>query len=175
MPDRPGDAVEIPSMVDLDEFRPERRDAVRASLGIAPDEVLIGWVGRLDRKKRVEDFIAAALRVAPLAPRARFVVVGGPDAFMPEYADELRRMAEPLSGRIIWTGDRRDVPDLLVAMDVFCWLSRGEGMPHVIAEAGAAGLPVIATADNGSRPLTASSWAGGRHRPTACDPGGVWT
>jgi glycosyltransferase involved in cell wall biosynthesis len=150
MPDRPGDAVEIPSMVDLDEFRPERRDAVRASLGIAPDEVLIGWVGRLDRKKRVEDFIAAALRVAPLAPQARFVVVGGPDAFMPEYADELRRMAKPLGGRIIWTGDRRDVPDLLVAMDVFCWLSRGEGMPHVIAEAGAAGLPVIATADNGS-------------------------
>lgn len=150
MPDRPGDALAIPSMVDLDEFRPERRDDMRASLGVAADEVLIGWVGRLDRKKRVEDFIAAALRIAPQAPRARFVVVGGPDAFMPEYADELRRMAEPLDGRMIFTGDRKDVPDLLVAMDIFCWLSRGEGMPHVIAEAGAAGLPVIATADNGS-------------------------
>ncbi|MCZ0960991.1 glycosyltransferase family 4 protein [Paracoccus benzoatiresistens] len=150
MPDRPGDALEIPSMVDLEEFRPERRDDMRAALGIAPDEVLIGWVGRLDRKKRVEDFIAAALRIADAAPNARFVIVGGPDAFMPEYEHELRHMAEPLGHRMIFTGDRKDVPDLLAAMDIFCWLSRGEGMPHVIAEAGAAGLPVIATADNGS-------------------------
>ena len=150
MPDRPGDALEIPSMVDLDEFHPDRRDAVRASLGVAPDEILIGWVGRLDRKKRVEDVIAAALRIAPIRPNARFLIVGGPDAFMPEYADELRRMAEPLGQRITFTGDRKDVPDLLVAMDIFCWLSRGEGMPHVIAEAGAAGLPVIATPDNGA-------------------------
>lgn len=150
MPDRPGDALEIPSMVDLDEFCPERRGPVRAALGIAPDQLLVGWVGRLDRKKRVEDFIAAALRIAPHHPQARFLVVGGPDAFMPDYAEELRRMARPLGHRITFTGDRGDVPDLLSAMDVFCWLSRGEGMPHVIAEAGAAGLPVIATPDNGA-------------------------
>jgi Glycosyl transferases group 1. len=92
MPDRTGDALEIPSMVDLDEFRPEARAPMRAALGVAPDEILIGWVGRLDRKKHVEDFIAAALRIRD--PRARFVVVGGPDAFMPDYADDLRRMAE---------------------------------------------------------------------------------
>ena len=150
MPDRPGDALEIPSMVDLGEFDPAARGPMRAVLGIGADQVLIGWVGRLDRKKRVEDFIAAALHVADMDPRARFVIVGGPDAFMPEYEGELRRMAEPLGGRMIFTGDRKDVPDLMSAMDVFCWLSRGEGMPHVIAEAGAAGLPVIATPDNGA-------------------------
>ncbi|TBN39036.1 glycosyltransferase [Paracoccus subflavus] len=150
MSDRPRDALEIPSMVDLDEFHPDRRNGVRASLGVAPDEILIGWVGRLDRKKRVEDLVAAALSIAPVHPKARFLIVGGPDAFMPEYADDLRRMAEPLGRRAIFTGDRKDVPDLLAAMDIFCWLSRGEGMPHVIAEAGAAGLPVIATPDNGA-------------------------
>ena len=68
-------------------------DAVRRSLGIADDQVLIGWVGRLDRKKRVEDFIRAAAIVAEREPQARFVVVGGPDAFMPEYRDELHRLA----------------------------------------------------------------------------------
>lgn len=148
MPDRPQHALEIPSMVDLAEFDPARRAPVRAALGVAPDELLVGWVGRLDRKKRVEDVIAAALQIDD--PRARFLIVGGPDAFMPEYADELRRMAAPLGDRIIFTGDRKDVPDLLAAMDVFCWLSRGEGMPHVIAEAGAAALPVIVTPDNGA-------------------------
>ncbi|MRX50469.1 glycosyltransferase [Paracoccus sp. S-4012] len=152
MPDRPQHAIEIPSMVDLTEFRPEARGPARATLGVAPGEVLIGWVGRLDRKKRVEDFIEAAAAVAAKEAKARFVVVGGPDAFMPEYAEELRGRAAALglAGRLIFTGDRRDVPDLMAAMDGFCWLSRGEGMPHVIAEAGAARLPVIATPDNGA-------------------------
>lgn len=152
MPDRPQHALEIPSMVDLAEFDPATRAPMRAALGVGPDEVLVGWVGRLDRKKRVEDFIDAAARVAVETPKARFVVVGGPDAFMPDYADALRERAAALGldGRLAFTGDRRDVPDLLAAMDVFCWLSRGEGMPHVIAEAGAARLPVIATPDNGA-------------------------
>ena len=152
MPERPHHAIEIPSMVDLDEFDPSGRAALREGFGITPQEVLIGWVGRLDRKKRVEDFLRAAACVAPIWPEARFIVVGGPDAFMPEYAEELRRLARDLglADRVIWTGDRKDVPALLSAMDIFCWLSRGEGMPHVIAEAGAAGLPVIATPDNGA-------------------------
>ena len=83
---------------------------------------------------------------------SRFVVVGGPDAFMPDYADALRALAAQrgLGGALRFLGDRDDVPALLSALDIFVWLSRGEGMPHVIAEAGAAGLPVVATADNGS-------------------------
>ncbi|WP_313138155.1 glycosyltransferase family 4 protein [Paracoccus jeotgali] len=148
----PAHAVEIPSMVDLSEFDPTARGPMRRALGLADDQVLIGWVGRLDRKKRVEDFIRAAAMVVRQAPGARFAVVGGPDAFMPDYAHDLHRLATDLglSERLIFTGDRTDVPALMAAMDVFCWLSRGEGMPHVIAEAGAAGLPVIATPDNGA-------------------------
>jgi glycosyltransferase involved in cell wall biosynthesis len=55
-----------------------------------------------------------------------------------------------LADRFLFTGDRPDVPRLLSGLDIFCWLSRGEGMPHVIAEAGAAGLPVVATRDGGT-------------------------
>ena len=152
MPDRPHHAVEIPSMVDLSEFDPSVRGRMRADLGVGDGEVLIGWAGRLDRKKRVEDFVRAAATVAGETPEVRFVVIGGPDAFMPEYEGELHALAASLGlgGRLAFLGDRADVPDLLAALDVFCWLSRGEGMPHVIAEAGAAGLPVIATPDNGA-------------------------
>ncbi|HEU4752834.1 MAG TPA: glycosyltransferase, partial [Armatimonadota bacterium] len=123
-----------------------------AELGVSPEEVLIGWVGRLDPKKRVGDFIQACAHVAAERPNARFVVIGGPDAFFPEYADGLRAQAAALGleGRLTFTGDRKDVPRLLSALDVFVWLSRGEGMPHVIAEAGAAGLPVVATRDGGT-------------------------
>ena len=152
MPDRPHHARTIPSMVDLTEFDPARRGAVRSGLGLTAEALVIGWVGRLDRKKRVEDFLRAAAVVRITLPDARFLVVGGQDAFMPDYAFELRRLARDLglTDAILFTGDRTDVPDLLAAMDIFVWLSRGEGMPHVIAEAGAARLPVIATADNGA-------------------------
>src|SRR4051795_8493548 len=71
---------------------------------------------------------------------------------MPEDAEELRILACDLGldGALDFLGDRPDVPRLLAGLDVFVWLARGEGMPHVIAEAGAAGLPVIATPDNGT-------------------------
>ncbi len=152
MPGRESHAVEIPSMVDLSEFGNGRRSAVRSELGIDESEVLIGWVGRLDPKKNVEDFIDAAASLQGSCPTAKFVVVGGPDAFHPDYAVELRQRATALGlgTRLTFLGDRTDVPDLLSAMDIFVWLSKGEGMPHVIAEAGAASLPVIATPDNGA-------------------------
>lgn len=152
MPGREHHALEIPSMVDLSEFESSHRLAVRASLGIASDAILIGWVGRLDPKKNVEDFIEAAARVHAENTSVRFIVVGGPDAFMPDYADRLRTLAKNrgLDGALIFLGDRKDISAVMSAMDIFTWLSRGEGMPHVIAEAGAASLPVISTPDNGA-------------------------
>lgn len=152
MADRPHHVLEIPSMVDLQEFDARHRAAVRQEWGVAHDTCLIGWVGRLDRKKRVEDFIRAAALVHHKQPATRFVVIGGPDAFMPEYAEELQALAAQLklTGVLHFLGDRPDVPRLLSGLDIFVWLSKGEGMPHVIAEAGAAGLPVVATCDNGT-------------------------
>ena len=53
-------------MVDLAEFAPGDRAVMRARLGFSKEYLLVGWVGRLDAKKRVEDFIeAAALVHAP--------------------------------------------------------------------------------------------------------------
>ncbi|WP_072342584.1 glycosyltransferase family 4 protein [Devosia enhydra] len=152
MPDRPHHAIEIPSMVDLGEFDPTHRAAVREELMLDEGVPVIGWVGRLDAKKRVEDFIMAAAEVRRTRPDAVFLVIGGPDAFMPDYATHLRTLAQTLGlgDSLRFLGDRGDIPRLLSGLDIFVWLSRGEGMPHVIAEAGAARLPVIATPDNGA-------------------------
>ncbi|MBB3950741.1 glycosyltransferase [Aureimonas jatrophae] len=152
MPGRETCALEIPSTVDLAPFDPAAREPTRRALGLSPETPVIGWLGRLDPKKRVEDFLEAAALVRRTRPDARFLVIGGPDAFLPDYAQALyeRARALGLGDAVRFLGDRADVPELLAALDVFVWLSRGEGMPHVIAEAGAARLAVIATADNGT-------------------------
>jgi len=152
----PARALVIPSMVELDDF--DERDGaadrrtVRDELGVGDDEVLFGWVGRLDRKKRVEDFVRAAAIALDARSRLRFAVIGGPDAFMPEYAVELQDLAASLGlgDRIAFLGDRPDVARLFSGLDALVWLARGEGMPHVIVEAGAARVPVVATRDNGT-------------------------
>ncbi|HEU5432561.1 MAG TPA: glycosyltransferase family 4 protein [Thermomicrobiales bacterium] len=151
MPDRPRHALTIPSMVDLAAFDPGQRAAVRAEWDVAPETPVVGWVGRLDRKKRVEDAVRAVALLRRRLPDARLVVVGGPDAFMPEYAVELRELAYSvgLGSAAIFLGDRADAPRLMAGFDALLWLSEGEGMPHVVAEAGAAGLPVVATRDGG--------------------------
>lgn len=152
MPEGPHHAIEIPSMVDLAEFRDEFRSGVRTEWGVNDETPVIGWAGRLDRKKRVEDFILSAALIHQRNARARFVIIGGPDAFMPEYADELRGLTSDMSLNHIlqFLGDRSDMPRVLAGLDVFTWLSRSEGMPHVISEAGAARVAVLAARDNGS-------------------------
>jgi glycosyltransferase involved in cell wall biosynthesis len=121
MPGRSHQAIIIPSMVDLAEFDPSHRGQVRREWGIADDTPIIGWVGRLDRKKRVEDFLIAAAMLRASRPEVRFVIVGGPDAFMPAYAAGLTALARELDlhRSVMFLGDRTDVPRLLTGLDAF--------------------------------------------------------
>lgn len=63
-------------MVDLTEFNPTDRDWVRSEWCVSEDVPVIGWVGRLDPRKRVDDFIRAADLVHLSHPEAHFLVIG---------------------------------------------------------------------------------------------------
>jgi glycosyltransferase involved in cell wall biosynthesis len=136
--------------VDLARFRPAdaaARDAIRAELGIVPDDVVIGLVARLVAEKGIPELIEA---VEILGPPARLLLVGPHD---PEKADAL---PEALLDRAratggILTGHREDVDRLYAAMDVFCLPSHREGFPRAAMEAAASGLPVVATDIRGCR------------------------
>lgn len=145
----PDKYLTIRSGIDIDRFAHPRTPAaqVRASLGIPASALVVITVTRLVPQKAPLDFLAAASRVAERVPHARFLVVGdGPMRAQVERAIQDMGLAE----RVVLTGLRRDVPDLLGAADVFVLSSLWEGLPRVILQAMAAGKPVVVTAADGN-------------------------
>jgi len=121
--------------------------AVRKELGIPQDAVVIGTVTRLSPQKAPLVFVKAAQLIAAQYPKAHFVIVGdGP------LREEVESMIQELglSEQIHLTGLRSDVPDLLAAFDIFTLSSLWEGLPRVLPQAMAAGLPIVASAIDGS-------------------------
>jgi glycosyltransferase involved in cell wall biosynthesis len=132
--------------VDVRSFAEARRsDEVRAALG-GGDGPLIGAVGRLHPRKDVETFVRAAARVVEKVPAARFVVVGLAEAPVElEYQRRLEALIAELglTGKFALPGARRDIPAVMKAIDLFVLTSRHEGFGRVVAEAMAAGRPIV--------------------------------
>jgi glycosyltransferase involved in cell wall biosynthesis len=146
---KPEHYVTIRSGIELDRFgRPATpRPETRRSWGIPPDAPVVGTVTRLSPQKAPLDFVRAAAAVARVAPQSFFMMVGdGP------LRPEVEALAQELglAERLILTGLRQDVPELLAAFDVFVLSSLWEGLPRVLPQAMATGLPVVATAIDGS-------------------------
>lgn len=138
--------VVIPNGIDIEQFRPNKRarDDLRTEWGIKPDEKLIGVVGRLDPMKDHATFLRAAAQVAATRADARFVCIGnGPSAYRDQLA-YLSRSLE-LDRRLIWAGERGDMWRVYNALDLAVSSSISEGLPNVIAEAMATGLPCVVT------------------------------
>lgn len=145
----PGQYRVIRSAIPLAEFEPDRADRVkvRAALGIPAGAPVIGNVGRFSTQKDPLAWIAVAARVAARNPDVRFLLVGdGPLRPQVEAALDAAGIRE----RTVLTGLRRDVPDLLAAMDIFLLTSQWEGLPRVLPQAMAMRLPVVATRADGS-------------------------
>lgn len=141
--------------VDLSRFRQGPPSAeLRAALGAGPDELLIGTVGRIHPRKDLETFIRAAAQVSHQAPRARFVIVGAAEADVEiAYATQLESLVREvgLTGKVVFAGARRDIPDVLRALDIFVLTSRHEGFGRVVAEAMATARPIVVS-DEGAPP-----------------------
>jgi glycosyltransferase involved in cell wall biosynthesis len=118
----------------------ERAD-VRAALGLTPEQLVIGCVGRVfNEHKRFSDVIDALAKLS--RPDAALIIVGdGPDLNM------LRRRAASLNlaDRVKLVGRQADIAPYLGAMDIFVLSSSYEAFGLVIPEAMSAALPVVAT------------------------------
>ncbi len=130
----------------IDGPAPGDRDALRAQLAIAPDEVAIGFVGRFSHQKDPLRFIDAIARARAVNPKTRAILIGGDG-----MEDEVRS-ALSANGLDDAVALLIDAPGQMWmnAMDVFCMSSRYEAMPYVYIEALFAGLPIVTTNVGGS-------------------------
>lgn len=162
MPD-PAKARYVPSMVDTGLYEGLDRAGLRREYGIEERDCVVVFLGRLDPKKGLQHFIAAAAQILPERPEARFLIAGPPDAFQPEWAERMKAAAAPLaaSRRFAFLGAVEEPERLLTACDILVLPSQGEGMSHVVSEAGAAGLAVVAF-DDGAAADQLERGAGGR-------------
>lgn len=131
----------IPNAFDPDRPRLER-PAARRELGLpdAGDEFVAGWVGRLSPEKGGDVFVDAMMSLPDRCVCATVLGTGPEQELLEE-----RARAGGVGERIRWLGTVPDAARLFAGFDVFVLSSRTEGVPIVLLEAMAAGVPVVAT------------------------------
>ncbi|MCO5166777.1 MAG: glycosyltransferase [Planctomycetes bacterium] len=125
---------------------PDRRDALRAELGVPPDHALIANVAHMADHKGQRYLVEAMPAILAARPRTVCAIVGDG-----ELKGELEALAARLgvTGQLRFPGFREDVPSLLKALDVFVMPSHMEGLGTSVLDAMAAGAPVVGTRAGG--------------------------
>ncbi|MBE0598706.1 MAG: glycosyltransferase [Desulfuromonadales bacterium] len=141
--------------LDLAPFgKPQDREGVRREFGLSPSSRLCIHVGRMVEAKNHPRLIAIFRHLSREIDDSVLLLVGrgerGPE-------DRLRQMVREfgLGERVIFAGERTDVPRLLKASDLLLFPSLWEGLPGIILECCAAGLPALATDLPGIREIQA--------------------
>lgn len=120
-------------------FSPETRRRMREEFHL-DDCLVMGHVGRFDYPKNHEFLVEIFAALYRIRPDSRLLLVG-----IGEHMDAIREKVSNLGlqDKVVFAGLRRDVADVMQAMDVFVMPSRYEGLPLVSIEAQGAGLPCV--------------------------------
>lgn len=156
-----GKVVQIINGVDTERFTPaDGKTEARARVGIASDGPVIGTVGRLDP---VKDFQTLLRGFAGMVdgregnPGSWLVIAGsGPEE------SRLKSLAVELgvAAKVMFLGERSDIPEVMRAMDIFVLPSIAEGVSNTVLEAMSSGLPVVATNVGGNLELVEDGTTG---------------
>jgi glycosyltransferase involved in cell wall biosynthesis len=149
----------IPNGVDTDLFRnvaATARDSLRRSLGLSQQFVWLA-VGRFEVSKDYPNMLQAFARVREHEPRSMLLLVGR--GSLQGEAEALVR-ERGLGDAVRFLGVRQDVPEVMSAADAYVMSSAWEGMPMVLLEAAAAGLPIVATRVGGNHEVVRQEESG---------------
>jgi sugar transferase (PEP-CTERM/EpsH1 system associated) len=142
--------------VDCERFQPgsQGRASLRDEFNIPAGAIVVGTVGRLEAVKGHEQLLRAwpliERRLAAAGREARLLIVG--DGSLRATLEALARELG-IAERVVFTGMRADVPQLLQAMDIFVLPSLNEGISNTLLEAMASGVPVVANRVGGNPEL----------------------
>jgi glycosyltransferase involved in cell wall biosynthesis len=148
-----------------DPGRPVIRGGLRHELGLPEDTPIVGMVACLKPQKSPLTFVEVAARVARDVPGAVFVVAGDGEL---RAAVETRASELGLEGRLRLLGWRRDIPNVMASLDVLLHTSLWEGLPRVLPEAIASGVPIVATRVDGTSDILQDGSTG-----IVCAPGDI--
>ena len=129
-------------VIDVPPMPSDQRRALRSAWGADTDAIVIGCVANLRAVKGHRLLVEAFAELVERQPRARLVLVGdGPD----RARIENMVISLGIAGRVTFHGRDDEVRHIYSAFDIVTLTSASEGLPNVLLEAGAAGLPVVAT------------------------------
>lgn len=132
--------------------------SIGESLGIRPDQKIIGFVGRFTKDKGLVELIKAFESIQLRLPKVRLLLVGDYEEGDP-IPDITRFAIENMEG-IIRTGLVEDATPYYALMDVLALPTYREGLPTVVLEAFAMGIPVVATNATGARDVVKNGVTG---------------
>jgi len=118
------------------------KEKAREKLGIPAESLVIGTVGRLEKPKGHIHLIHAMQKVTEQNPNTKLIIVGTGSLESPLKSEVAR---QGIGHSVIFLGLRRDIPDILMAFDIFVMPSLSEGFPMALLEAMSLALPVIVT------------------------------
>ena len=141
---RDDQVVSLGNSIDYDKYSRVllNEEQAKLAVGLRPDSLVFGTIGRLVPTKDHFNLIEAFNKAKTSIPSAELLIVGN-GLLLPQLKERALQM--PCADSIHFLGRRDNIPELLKAMDVFVLSSIAEGMPRVVLEAMAAGVPCIAT------------------------------
>lgn len=135
--------VDVP--VDLERFSVVKSSVIRNEFDLSQSDFVITAVGHFIEVKGWDIAVSAFVKVTKNLPNAKLLLVGKKtsDLFYNKIYSQIEKYR--LGGKVVFAGNRNDIPEILQVSDIFILPSRSEGTPAALIEAMASGLSCIAT------------------------------
>jgi glycosyltransferase involved in cell wall biosynthesis len=137
-----------PSYFTPDLFTEAEKDSLRTELGVATNDVLFIFIGRLVKDKGIHELVKAFEDVNRDYPNTKLLLVGSFERDLDPLNDNTEQSIKT-NKNILSIGFQSDVRPYLAISNIFVFPSYREGFPNVVMQAGAMGLPCIVTNING--------------------------